>query len=105
MKAELFIPQKTIDEMNEMLLQKSRIDGYGELIETFTACFPGGSYEVDIKVVNGDEQSGPYVDAVLFEDGNELAVLEPGDNICGEYWFWLRGESYEVIISPANENL
>ena len=88
-----------------MLKQTRRIDGHGEIIETFTAAFPGGSYEVDIKIVNGDDYAGPYVDAVLFEDGNEICVLEPGDTLEGEYWFWLGGEPYEVIISPEEENL
>jgi hypothetical protein len=68
--------------------------GRDDVIKTFTVDF-GGGLEVDIKVCNGD---GPYVDAVLFLDGHEVEVLEPSDELLGEYPFNYNGDSYTVDI-------
>ena len=54
--------------------------------------------EVDVKVVNSE--SGPYIDAVLFEDGREVYALPPSfDSICGEYIFEVDG--YEIVVQVA----
>ena len=66
------------------------------VIFTLTADFPG-DIEADIKVCNGDT---PYVDAVLFEGGCEVQVLEVSDTLEGEYPFELDGQEYlvEVVV-------
>lgn len=58
---------------------------------------PRPGLEVDIKVVNSE--SGPYVDAVLFEDGHEIYALEPSfEQVRGEYRFELDGETILVEV-------
>lgn len=53
---------------------------------------------MDIKVVNSE--SGPFVDAVLFRDGHEVCLLEPGfDSIRGEYRFEVEG--YSIVVEVA----
>lgn len=44
------------------------------VLHVFTVDF-GGGIEADIKVCNGD--TGPWVDAVLFDQGREVQILEP----------------------------
>lgn len=51
--------------------------------------------EADIKVVNGEP---PYVDAVLFSDGCEIDVCEPGGApIEGDYRWHVDG--YEFVVT------
>ncbi len=74
--------------------------GECETIKTWTAFF-GDHIEADIKVVNGD--GGPYVDAVLFEEGCEITFLDVGDTLVGEYIFYDRYDEreYKVIVEIA----
>jgi len=74
--------------------------GRDQVIKTYTANF-GNGIEADIKICNVDDpDSSPYIDAVLFQDGNEVAVLEPGDTLIGEYIFDspISDEKLRVII-------
>ena len=74
-----------LDELNTILQGKKLEDaGEFEVLHTETIKHGIGHYEVDIKVCNGDT---PYIDAVLFEDGNEINVLEPSDQMDGDYYF------------------
>jgi len=61
----------------------------------FKTC-PG--LEADIKLCNG---SSPYVDPVLFMDGNEVEALGADESLEGEYDFELDGKIYRVEILPA----
>lgn len=46
----------------------------------------GHEMEVDIKLVNSE--SGPYIDAILFDNSHEVVVLEPiFDELVGEFIF------------------
>lgn len=54
------------------------------VIDRFSARF-GGGWEADIKACNGDS---PYVDPVLFFNGNEVQVLDVRENLCGTYEFY-----------------
>ena len=64
------------------------------------------SAEVDIKVCNSDQRSGPYVDPVLFIDGCEAQTIEVCDAWDGEYHFQnpVNCDRYIVVVkgqSPA----
>lgn len=71
--------------------------GECETIKTYTAMF-AGEVEADIKVVNGD--TGPYIDAVWFDDGIEIGFLDVRDTLLGEYIFTDKydGAEYKVIV-------
>jgi hypothetical protein len=66
-----------------------------ELAITYSIRFTN-SIEADIKVCNGD--NGAWIDAVLFDDGNEVAVLEPQYVLLGEYVFNYEGKIYTAVI-------
>lgn len=66
-----------VDLINQELAGPSNpIEKDGNLLHCLSADL-GDGYEVDIKIVNGNQESGPYVDAVLFHLGCELECLEP----------------------------
>lgn len=69
--------------------------GLDEVMNTFTVNFCKG-IEADIKFCNGD--TGPWIDAVLFEHGQEVQVLEPSDMLLGEYPFEHNGKEYIAIL-------
>lgn len=71
--------------------------GECETISTYTVKF-AEQVEADIKVVNSD--SGPYVDAVWFDDGCEIGFLEVRDTLLGEYVFIDKYDNaeYKVIV-------
>ena len=71
--------------------------GLDEVMNTFMANF-GEGIEADIKFCNGD--TGPYIDAVLFDEGSEVFVLEPSDILEGEYVFEYQDVKYVVDIRP-----
>lgn len=72
------------------------------VIEVWTATFPTKpGFEVDIKVVNGDAQAGPYVDPVLFDEGCEVAAGDVADQLDGEHRFTVDDEEFCVRVSPG----
>lgn len=76
-----------IDEWNKNLMKHTRVKDAGELIDCLHFDF-GDGIEVDIILVNGCEDSGPYIDAVLFDEGNEISCLEPNfECVAGQYEF------------------
>ena len=86
-----------IREFNHILSMGEKSSDYGkdEVIFCKTAKFDGG-VEADIKLCNGDP---PFIDAVLFEDGCEVGVLDCGfEEIEGEYYFSHDGNEYLVLI-------
>ena len=60
-----------------------------------TTKFRDSKIEADIKICNGD---GPYLDAVLFDEGHEVAVLDVGDMIQDEYIFEYNDAIYKVLV-------
>lgn len=66
-----------------------------DVLMVFIADFDEGIC-VDIKVVNGEP---PYVDAVLFDHGQEVGVVDPvGDALPGEYIFEYNTIRYIVYV-------
>lgn len=90
------IPTDELKEMNKILnLKRASVNHKkDEVIKTYTAKF-GEKIEADIKVCNGDS---PYVDAVLFEDGNEVDVLEVSEILLGDYEFEHSNVNYTVRV-------
>ena len=91
------ISKTEIEKLQEFL------DGRGEgtinVIKVFTVKFEDSiekNIEVDIKICDGDT---PFVDAVMFQNGNEVGCLEPTDTLVGEYIFqdFLKN-TYEVFV-------
>lgn len=95
--ATIQIPKKKKDELNQILSSNEFYDEVGrdEVIAQFTAKFPDSSIEADIKICNGD---GPYIDAVLFDNGYEVMMLEPSWEISEEYIFETDDETYKVLV-------
>ena len=105
MKYEIII---TIDERKakeyQALLDRTAYDpesSKDDVIETFSGTFKNG-FEVDIKVVNGDTESGAYIDPVLFdENNNEVGLCDPSDTLLGEYRFDVGENIYYVIVQKG----
>jgi hypothetical protein len=86
----LRIPSGDVKMMQE-LLDGSGDKQNGEVVKTFTATFlqedggyPEGSIQADIKIVDADT---PYIDAVLFQDGNDVGCLDVTDKLEAEFVF------------------
>jgi hypothetical protein len=95
------IPKNVCEEVDGFLSGSSEVPDAGDsevLLTVSTEVLgPREGLEVDIKVINSE--SGPYVDAVLFENGSEVYALEPSfEHIRGEYLFELDGEEILVEI-------
>lgn len=104
---------KTIFAESTLLNELQRILKEGKLVEDtkdavcihiYSACFNENDreappIEADIKIVNGDP---PYIDAVLFDGGHEVRVLDvPDDDLTQPFDFEYNGEVYRVIINEV----
>ena len=89
MEKTIVIEKKEADLINRLLEMKGDAiyDKYGfkrdETI-THTAKFQGG-YEVDVKLVICDHEETPYCEAVLFQDGCEVAFTDPEGEYFGDW--------------------
>lgn len=82
-----------VSRWNEILRLKKAVEGTkrDEVIERFDiVLFPGDedeTYEVEFKLVNGNEDSGPYLDVILWDDGQEVFVCDPSfERLDTEFW-------------------
>lgn len=77
-------------------LNKQHPDGKeSQTLDEFTVDF-GNGINVDIKLCNGD--TGPWIDSILFENGNEIFALEPcSEKVEGEY-SWPIGDDTEFLL-------
>ena len=72
-----------VSRWNNILSLKKAAEGTkrDEVIERFDlVLFPGDedeTYVVEFKLVNGNEDSGPYLDVILWNDGSEVFVCDP----------------------------
>ena len=69
--------------------------GSDEIMNTFTVDF-GDGIQADINFINTD--NGPYLDAILFNQGSEVFVLEPSYMLVGEYPFTFGDTTYILTI-------
>jgi hypothetical protein len=88
----LEIPAEQLQSLQQFL-DSPGVDRVATLA-TFTADF-GNGMEADIKMCQGDP---PFVDAVLFDCGSEVAILEVSDALEGEYLFDYDGQKYQVVV-------
>jgi hypothetical protein len=90
-------------ESDEVDLMQSYLDSEGEdeagTLATYTAIFED-NVEADIKVCKGNP---PFVDAVLYEDGSEVELIEVTDELLGEYMFFYNGKVYTVVVEEGRE--
>lgn len=83
------IPKKDINHYDMLLTMTGNqiYDKFGlkrdETI-TYTANFEDG-YEVDIKLVICEDESKPYTEAVLFNNGSEVTCSEPEGDMLGDW--------------------
>ena len=82
---KLGISYAELSEINDILTQRVPWpeDADKQIFKTFTANM-GEGWEIDVKVCNGDI---PYIDAVLFYNGQEVSCDASEDTILGEYQF------------------
>jgi hypothetical protein len=63
----------------------------------------GGGWEADIKIVKAArEDGGPYIDPVLFLNGNEVMCIGVGETLEGKYIFITEEGSFEAVLIPVN---
>ena len=93
----ILISSKEADLM-QTYLDSDGEDSVGH-IQTYTANFDNGM-EVDIKICKGDP---PFVDAVLYHEGEEVQLLDVTDELLGEYLFYYEGELYSVSLEEGME--
>ena len=90
-------------ESDEVDLMQSYLDSGGEdkvgTLVTYTAIFDD-YVEAAIKVCKGDP---PFVDAVLYDDGIEVELIEVTDELLGEYIFFYNGKVYTVVVEEGRE--
>lgn len=86
------IIQKHIDQ-NKPLDENIRRNNQVDL--TLTAKF-GDGIEADIKVIDTD--TGPWIDAILFDNGSEQVVIEPQYVLLGKYPFEYDNKKYVVQV-------
>lgn len=109
----IIIPILELLEMNSLLAQQKRVENQPKnVIREYSTKFADG-FEAVIKVVNGNDGSGPYVDPVLFRDGHELGPLEVRDRLDGFYKFqFAKREPFcvtvtgiaKLVVACANAN-
>jgi len=61
-------------------------------------------YSVDLNLINGDKESGPYLDVVLFDGGEEVQTLPPSrTKLEGTYKFYDSVEKRELSFVIERE--
>jgi hypothetical protein len=100
----LVVGKSDLDVVNTVLSGAECL-GNDEVVRKFTVYF-GSGFECDVKVVDGDP---PYVDAVLFRDGQEVMCLDVRDDLLGLYEFVVGEDTFRVtlveVVTFLNESL
>lgn len=66
----------------------------------------GDGIEVDVNIYNGTcnwedgEYGPPWVDVILFEDGHEMYVCEPDDQLAGYWCLAHNSEIFTINVEP-----
>lgn len=108
-KQTIQIPKDLCEQVNGFLVGNSVVldAGKDEILLAVSTGVEGvtgrAGLEVDIKVVNSE--SGPYIDAVLFEGGLEVCCLEPSfEQFDGEYKFFLDEQEIVILVESNDED-
>jgi len=100
----LKIPFEEVEEIQKILNSKG--DGTLNTIKTYTTKFGDngeGNVEVDIKVCDGE--GSPFIDAVIFQDGSEIACLDIRDKLVGEYIFETVLKNNYIVLVRQQEKV
>jgi hypothetical protein len=92
------IPKWELDEYQDFLNAPGQ--NSDSVMKMWSANF-GGGLEVDIKICDVSEDTTPYIDAVMFQDGSEIGLLDVSEELAGEYIFDdpdNQGEKLQVIV-------
>jgi len=95
----LYVAQAELDRLNKILRRMAPSPLYkdAEIVETMTEHFSDG-FEIDVKICNG---TPPYIDAILFKNGQELNVMEACTApLEGEYTLEYGDTRYTLSIEP-----
>ena len=96
----IYIESDELDLMQSYLDSDGEDEGVSSTLVTYTAIFEG-DIEADIKVCRGDP---PFVNAVLFDAGSEVELIEVTDELLGEYMFFYGGQTYNVLLEEGVED-
>ena len=102
MQTTIKIAENEANRIQNWLDQNEPHPSYGECetIRRYVVPFiDEPDIEVEIKICNSD--SGPYVDAIMFEAGCEIGFLEPRNTFLGVYDFRDEQDFYRVIVEKA----
>lgn len=89
------IPRNLHNVLQNLLDSKTNPKTPGDVIHTFGISY--GDIEIDIKITKSN--SGPYIDTILFENGEEIATLEPRYKLLGHYLF-KKGYGVKLKLTP-----
>ena len=102
MTKEIILSKEEVTFLNKLMTMTGEeiYEEYGYKRDetfTFTVSFED-EIEADVKLVICEDDT-PYIEGVLFENGNQIACTEPDYNsILGEYNFEYNDKEYEVIV-------
>ena len=70
---------------------------------TYTANFPNNT-ECDVKLVICENEDKPYIEAILFQNGCEIAVSDVGDNIIDTWTLTDDNNVIYTVITKIEES-
>lgn len=85
--------------LQAVLVAGIKVEEHSDTIAAFSADF-GDGIEAEIKVCNGEP---PFVDAVLYHDGNEVAQAGPSDALEELFSFTYGGEQYMAVVAGSDQ--
>jgi hypothetical protein len=101
------VPKERIEQWNKILALKTALEDHGHdlVIDEFDIdLFKGEQHVVTFKLVNGDKESGPYLDVVLWDDGTEVYVCQSGHERLDDTFFMrdsYMGKEWNLKIQAA----
>ena len=94
---KLEIEEAELNELNCYLSLNTAVSNFGpdEIIKTYSVSFHDKiRAELDIQ----NTEDGPYVNAILFDDGQEVGLIEPCYELHGKYSFEYNNKNYTIEI-------
>lgn len=91
----IILPQSDIEQINRYLSGEDRQDDGTRI--TFTAIF-SDNIEIDVQCCGVDDDSGSFLQAVLYNNNCECNCTEPEYEIEGEWWMEYKGDTYIVNV-------
>ena len=94
---KIVVDPVVFDQVSTWMEECKQVEDAGrdELLYGGTFDF-GDGLEVDVSVYNSED--GPWSEAVMFQDGHEVAMSEVGESLDGEYVFTFEDNEYVVDV-------